>query len=139
MRTKLFLLLHYALLLSACSTQSAQLDLPLDHPANPLAPSSPPLAQSTTLDIVAAESREPAEADSPKLDSEHGKPASPKPAPKAPNGAPLFACPMHPEVTSADPSALCPKCNMKIDEPLKSPGDKPGDGDTTESHGGHSE
>lgn len=30
----------------------------------------------------------------------------------------VYVCPMHPEVTSTTPGALCPKCNMKL-EPKK--------------------
>ena len=26
----------------------------------------------------------------------------------------VYVCPMHPEVTSTTPGALCPKCNMKL-------------------------
>jgi hypothetical protein len=33
-------------------------------------------------------------------------------------GAALYQCPMHPEVTSSDPNALCPKCGMKINKKI---------------------
>jgi Cu(I)/Ag(I) efflux system membrane fusion protein len=40
------------------------------------------------------------------------------PAAAAPPGAALYRCPMDHEVTSRDPKARCPKCNMYINEPV---------------------
>lgn len=31
-------------------------------------------------------------------------------------GEAIYACPMHPEVTSNDPNARCPKCGMKLEK-----------------------
>jgi len=50
-------------------------------------------------------------------------------------GEALYQCPMHPEVTSRDPERRCPKCNMKINKPIKGGGSTPGH----EGHGGHSQ
>ena len=35
-------------------------------------------------------------------------------APKAPAGVVIYACPMHPWITSTDPSANCSICGMKL-------------------------
>ena len=35
-------------------------------------------------------------------------------APKASPGAVLYACPMHPWITSSDPTANCSICGMKL-------------------------
>lgn len=45
----------------------------------------------------------------------------------------LYQCPMHADVTSRDPERRCPKCNMKINKPVKDGGSTPGH----EGHGGH--
>ncbi len=39
------------------------------------------------------------------------------PAAMPPVGDGVLACPMHPEVTSKDPTARCPKCGMKLVAP----------------------
>lgn len=35
-------------------------------------------------------------------------------APRAPGGGAVYACPMHPWITSADPTASCSVCGMKL-------------------------
>ena len=83
----------------------------------------------------------------------HGTaPASPPPAasqPSATHGAAsqtLYACPMHKEVTSTNPEDRCPKCNMKVNKPVKqatgastTPAAPAGAGKATHGneHGGH--
>ena len=41
---------------------------------------------------------------------------APSPPPSTPHPAPgtIYTCPMHPEITSNDPDAHCPKCGMKL-------------------------
>jgi hypothetical protein len=59
---------------------------------------------------------------------------------------PLYVCPMHPEVVSLNPNDLCPKCNMKINKPVRpatAPAPVPaplapaGGHDAHQGHGGH--
>jgi hypothetical protein len=109
-------------LLIGCTTQPAEQELPTDHPANPAAPEAPPTERSSTLSFATAD-----------------------PLPHDSSGVAVFICPMHPEVTSANPNDRCPKCGMKIDKPVQphSPGGvtKPAATPTGESahegHGGH--
>lgn len=74
----------------------------LDHPANPDAAQSPAPAASGTLTI----------------DPSGAAPVVATTA-TAPVVAGLFACPMHPEVRSNNPNDRCPKCNMKINKPVR--------------------
>jgi hypothetical protein len=37
----------------------------------------------------------------------------------SPAAGTLYACPMHPEVTSTNPNGRCPKCGMTINKPVK--------------------
>lgn len=71
---------------------------------------------------------------------------APQPATTQPSaGQALFACPMHPKVTSTNPNDRCPKCNMKINKPVKKAAMptagavQPADGNAGHGseHGGH--
>jgi hypothetical protein len=95
-----FIAVASLLLLSACAAQPASVTAGPDHPANPDAPSA---AVAPSTDVHAGH--------------HHGD--------AAPAAAQLYQCPMHPEVTSTNPEDKCPKCGMKINQPVK-PADRGG-------------
>ena len=135
MNWRLFGALSVSAVLSGCATGTSDTQLSLDHPANPESAVTPARPRSTTLAMNAAE--RPASTGGTAADAgagsaessghagghaAHSAPPMSGAAPAAPaGGAPvgqnLFACPMHPEVVSADPNARCPKCMMKINKP----------------------
>jgi hypothetical protein len=86
------------LLLSACAPQTLHPSTNADHPANPEAALGAQPATAAAHNYAGHHHDEPGDT-----------PAAP--------GA-MYACPMHPEVTSNDPNAVCPKCGMKIDKKI---------------------
>ena len=68
-------------------------------------------------------------------DATHGAAPS-SPVSTQASGQTLYMCPMHPEVTSKNPSDRCPKCNMKINKPVKEKAPKPATSAGHEGHGG---
>jgi hypothetical protein len=76
--------------------------------------------------------------------SRHAMPVTPKGTVGAPATAPaagqLYACPMHAEVTSANPNDRCSKCGMKINKPVKAttlPAARPADQHQHDHAGGN--
>ena len=113
-------------LLSGCSASYQEETLSSNHPANPQAATPPPPARSRLLDpdfaepVRSAKSKAPTHVDHQGIDGmkhegmettghpkDHGS-SAPK------TEAPLYVCPMHPEVTSEKPDQRCPKCGMKL-------------------------
>ena len=86
---------------AGCTTTPATRPVPADHPASAHAVSSAIPEPSRTLSnpdpVFVAPSATPAPATQPGAAQQQA----------------LYACPMHPEVTSSEPSR-CPKCGMKL-------------------------
>lgn len=132
------LLIATLLALGGCAASYFEPTLSADHPASPTAEEAPPPTRWHTLDLATADQVAPAEA-KPGMDHaghgvgakdespprEHGADgdghkhdgSTPTAAPKSDEGAAaatIYACPMHPEITSDKPDQRCPKCGMKL-------------------------
>ena len=127
---RLLLILTLAAL-GGCAASYTEPTLPADHPANAAAKEAPLPTRWQTLDLAGVD---PIVALQPGAGMDHAghgtadkaepMPAEPgaeagghkhdAPAPSAPAAAALYACPMHPEVTSDKPDQRCPKCGMKL-------------------------
>ena len=101
------------LLICGCAAPQPR-PLSLDHPANPEATPSPPSPRPNALAATRASSGASQEA---LLQSGAANDAGDQPghAESRPAAGAVYACPMHPEVTSSDSEARCPKCGMKLE------------------------
>jgi hypothetical protein len=109
-------------LLNGCVGPVATAPLPASHPANPAAPEAPMPPASSTLAI----------------DDKDSGPLTPGARPATTAVAGLYACPMHPDVTSRNPNDRCPKCGMRINKPVTAttaPATRPA---AAPDHAGHS-
>lgn len=118
-------------LLAACAGQLLESALPSDHPASPNAPESPRSDPSPTLQQDSQDERragsallppheiEPAEQQDQGAHGAHGHSMSDMDRhgeaaePAEPPPAPVYTCPMHPDVSSSEPGN-CPKCGMRL-------------------------
>jgi len=104
-----------AILLAGCAAPYSEPALSADHPAAPAAASAPMPERSRTLDLDLAEpvTARPASRHEHGTETGTGHDDTPV-APDVPAGdAPIYTCPMHPDVTSTEPGR-CPECNMKL-------------------------
>lgn len=91
---------------AGCTSTYTEPALPSDHPASAGAAKAPPPPRSRTLDLAEAGTVAP---EQPAMD--HPAQAH---ATTTASASALYACPMHPEVTSDKPDQRCPKCGMKL-------------------------
>lgn len=124
------LLIAALLILGGCASSYTEPTLPADHPANAAAMEALPVTRWQTLDLARTDPVTPAQADAgmshgghetgnnamskPLEPSDHGGAHGHDAPILSPDGAAMYACPMHPEVTSDKPDQRCPKCGMKL-------------------------
>lgn len=131
-------LIALAVLAAGCTPRAYNHELDLNHPANPEAEAGQPSEPSRTLAIgegisAGDEAMVPEDTGTgPKMN--HGTHHGDDSRTDSGKEEASYECPMHPEITSRDPSRRCPKCNMKINKPVNDGGSPKGH----EGHGGHS-
>jgi len=143
MKTRLVLATPVLAALIGCAGQKTPFEVGADHPANPMAVSASWAVRSNTLDLSSADPVLPAErqffssqndktngsehgthgrqaGEQPTLpDHQHGQEAMPPQSagddPPTSRPAVGYACPMHPEVTSAESGQKCHICGMALE------------------------
>jgi hypothetical protein len=105
----------FGVLLTGCAGSNEPLALSLNHPANSMAAEAPHAATSTTLSLANTPTGVASTGHEGHGDHRAAIGATPATSP----ATVMYACPMHPEVTSANPNDKCPKCGMKINKPIK--------------------
>jgi|SRR5690625_777503 len=115
-------LLMLVLFLSGCASGFKEIKLSEDHPAHPEATATSLPLRSQSLAIAEqdrhSDARAAAGAESVNQGDhsamDHGNSEAEREEKEdEPEG--IYACPMHPEVTSNDPEARCPKCGMRLE------------------------
>lgn len=95
---------------AGCASNFVPQEPPPDHPASPMAAAGRPALRTRVLHGPALERSG---------DATHDAHAGPPPggnrAPGSDRPGDLYACPMHPEVTSDGPGT-CPKCGMPLEQ-----------------------
>jgi hypothetical protein len=114
------------LLLGGCVADVGRSDVSSDHPASPDAASAAAPMSSDTLALVSAPPEAAGSASHDHSNHDHHSAATTRPT----TTPVMYTCPHHPEVTSADPEARCPKCKMKLVKQTPAAGQSAG-------HGGH--
>ena len=138
-----------SLLVAGCAT-TAPVVVGNDHPASADAMAAPARAPSQTLALEgdASTSGPPAMgAAAPTGNMPGNMPGNMTGNMQSPSGAgttrpaagdqALYACPMHPEVTSTDPTARCPKCGMRINKLVSAPSPATSPANDAGGHQGH--
>lgn len=113
------LLAPLVLAMSGCATTYQEPVLSADHPASPEAQASllsPRLSTLTVRDTVAAPATGTEHEDHGATGHVNSAAEDGGSKHESPSHPALYACPMHPEVTSDKPDQRCPKCNMKLKE-----------------------
>jgi len=100
-------------MMAGCAANASR-PLSHDHPANPNAATSE-ISRPTALYAVPRSEAPRSDATDVRPSAQPDAHAHHPPPMTAPDSKPLFRCPMHPDVTSSDPNAKCPKCGMSLE------------------------